>query len=193
MAGIVSLLDEPSEQFTRALWAELDERYGLHAVAQRVPLPHCSYHVAAEYDLARLAEALRRVAAQTRPFAATITGLGAFEAPEPVLYLAVERNPALDALHAALWRELAEGDIAREPMAVYAPATWIPHITLAQGDLTLDGLRAIQAVWAGRALRRELWVRELSVLYSAADGSASERLLGFSLGDDDDMTQQREL
>lgn len=188
MAGVVSLLDEASEQATRQLWAELDERYGLRVAAQRVPLPHCSYHVAGDYDLARLAEALRRVAARVRPFATTITGLGAFEAPEPVLYLAVERNPALDLLHAALWRELARFGVARQPMAIYAPPTWVPHITLAQGDLTLDGLRAIQAAWGGRDLRRELWVRELSVLYSTAGGSASERLMGLPLGGVDDDT-----
>ena len=188
MAGVVSLLDEASERTTRALWAELDERYGLREVVQRVPRPHCSYHVAVDYDLARLAETLRRMAAQWRPFATTITGLGAFEAPEPVLYLAVERNAALDALHAALWRELGQTDIARQPMAVYAPTTWIPHVTLAQGDLTLDRLRAIQAAWGGRDLRRELWVSDLTLLYPTADKTASEPLMRFSLGGADDNT-----
>jgi hypothetical protein len=86
--GIVSLLDAASERATRALWAELDARYGLREVTQRVPWPHYSYHVAEDYALAHLEEPLRRVAAQTEPFAATITGLGAFEATEPVLYLA---------------------------------------------------------------------------------------------------------
>jgi 2'-5' RNA ligase len=182
MSGIVSLLDPASERAVRALWAELDERHGLREAVRRVPHPHCSYHVAEDYAIGRLADILRSVAAQTQPFAATITGLGAFEQPEPVLYLAVERNAALDALHAALWRELAQTDIAREAMAIYAPQTWVPHITLAQRDLTLEMLRAIQVQWAGRDLRREVWISDLTLLYRAVDGSTHTPLLRFSLG-----------
>jgi 2'-5' RNA ligase len=180
--GIVSLLDAASERATRALWAELDARYGLREVTQRVPWPHYSYHVAEDYALAHLEEPLRRVAAQTEPFAATITGLGAFEATEPVLYLAVERNAALDALHAALWRELAAVDLAQGASPFYAPEPWQPHITLAQRDLTLATLRAIQAEWSGRDVRRMLWVDNLTLLYRAAGAMTNQPRMRFSLG-----------
>lgn len=186
MSGIVSLLDPASERAVRALWAELDERHGLREVAQRVPYPHCSYHVAEDYDLAQLAGVLRRVAAQTQPFTATISGLGAFEQPEAVLHLAVERNAALDALHAALWRELEQTDIAREPAAIYGAQTWVPHVTLAQRDLTLDALRAIQAQWAGRDLRRDIWVSDLTLLHRVSDDATHTPLLRFSLGSADE-------
>ena len=180
--GIVSLLDAASEQTTRALWAELDARYGLREVTQRVPWPHYSYHIAEDYDLAGLAEPLQRVAAQTESFAATISGLAGFEAPEPVLYLAVERNAALDALHATLWRELGAADLARGASPLYAAVPWQPHITLAQRDLTLATLRAIQAEWTGRDLRRTLWVDNLTLLYRAADATTHEPMMRFSLG-----------
>jgi 2'-5' RNA ligase len=185
MVGVVSLLDAASDRTVRALWAELDERYGLREAVRRVPFPHCSYHVAEGYDLPRAVEALRRVAAQTQPFAVSITGLGAFEQPEPVLYLAIERNAALDALHALLWRELAQPDIAHGPMAIYAPPTWVPHITLAMGDLTLDALRTIQAHMAGRDLRRQVWVSDLTlggIPAEAAPDAPHEPLLRFTLG-----------
>ncbi|HEX8995234.1 MAG TPA: 2'-5' RNA ligase family protein [Ktedonobacterales bacterium] len=182
MSGIVSLLDEPSERFIRALWAELDERYGLHEAVRRVPHPHCSYHVAEDYDLAQLALALRRVAAQARPFAVQLSGLGAFEAPEPVLYLAVERNAALDALHTAIWRALEQEGIARGVSPLYAPEPWRPHITLAQRDLTLEALRAILGEWAGRDLRRDAWISDLTLLYQAAGATTYEPLMRFSLG-----------
>jgi 2'-5' RNA ligase len=180
--GIVSLLGAASEQATRALWAELDARYGLREATQRVPWPHFSYHIAEDYDLARLAEPLRRVATQTEPFATTIAGLGGFEAPEPVLYLAVERTTALDALHAALWRELEAADLAQGAAPLYAAGSWQPHITLAQSDLTLAMLRAIQADWAGRDLRRTLWVDNLTLLYRAASATTNEPTMRFSLG-----------
>jgi 2'-5' RNA ligase len=180
--GIVSLLDDASEQAARALWAELDAHDGLREAAQRVPWPHVSYHVAESYELSRLAEALRRVAARTRPFTATITGLGAFEAPEPALYLAVERNAALDALHTLLWRELEGMDMARGVSPLYAPQPWIPHITLAQGDLTLVALQTLVAERAGRDLRRELSVDNLTLLYQAPGAMTNEPLMRFTLG-----------
>ncbi len=180
--GIVSLLDSASAQTTRALFAELDERYGLREEVQRVPWPHLSYHLAEAYDLERLAEPLRRVAAQTPPFTATITGLGGFEAPEPVLYLAVERGSALGALHAALWRELGSAGVAQGVAPLYAPEPWQPHITLAMHDLTLETLRAIQAEWAGRDLRRAVWVDTLTLLYGAAGATTYQPLMRVALG-----------
>lgn len=191
--GIVSLLDAASEQATRALWAELETRYGLREVVQRVPWPHFSYHVADDYDLARLAEPLQRVAAQTEPFAAIITGLGGFEAPKPVLYLAVERNAALDGLHAALWRELErDTTLAQGVSPLYASALWQPHITLAQHDLSLEALRAIQAEWAGRDLRRAVWVDNLTLLYRTADATTHQPLRRRSLGDAGDSGDARD-
>ncbi len=184
--GIVSLLDAASDRDIRALWAELDTRYGLREATRRVPWPHYSYHIAEDYDLAKLAQPLLRVAAQTAPFATTISGPGGFEAPEPVLYLAVERNAALDALHAALWRELEAADLAQGVSPFYAPEPWQPHITLAQRDLTLATLRAIQADWAGRDLRRTLWVDNLTLLYRVADATTNEPTMRFSLGSADD-------
>ena len=172
MDGVVSLLDSASEQATRALWDELAGSYHLRAAAQRVPYPHVSYHIAEGYDFARTEAALARVAAQVQPFTVQMTGLGAFEGPEVVLYLAVARNAALDRLHAALWQALAEAGVAQGASPLYAPDTWIPHITLAQGDLTADLLHAIQSAWAERDMRREIWVSDLTLL-SQAPGAAS--------------------
>ncbi len=182
MYGVVSLLDHTSEQIVRALWGELAERYDLRIVAQRVPYPHFSYHIAEDYDLARTEAALAHVAAQVQPFTVHVTGLGAFEGPEVVLYLAVARDAALDQLHAALWQALAEDGVAQGASPLYAPDTWIPHITLAQGDLTADLLHAIQSAWAGRDVRRDIWVSDLTLLYQAPGATNPAPAMRFALG-----------
>lgn len=133
-----------------------------------MPLPHLSYHVAESYDLPRASAALRRAATQTPPLTTRITGLGAFTAIQPVLYLAAERDAALDALHAAIWRELAETFAARDPWPIYAPATWIPHITLAMGDLTAEKLPALLDAWSGRDLSRTARIDALSLFGDVA-------------------------
>ena len=174
--GIATLLDDASEQAVRALWIELETRYGLCAAPRAVPFPHCSFQIAADYDLPALSQLLPRIAAQHAPVSVVVSGLGAFEEPEPVLYLAVQRNAALDALHVALWRALVEGGVAREWSPLYAPDVWIPHITLAQLDLTLEGLHAIQSAWADRDLRRELQFSDLT-LGGQAPGETRQRAL----------------
>lgn len=179
MLGVVSLLHGPDKRAVRDLWAELETNYGLGEAPRQVPFPHISYQIAEEYDRARLAEALAREAARRGPIRVTLTGLGAFAAPEPVVYLAVERNAALDALHATLWRSLVEGGIARQWSPLYAPGSWVPHITLAQLDLTLESLGAIQSAWSGRDLRREVWLSDLAL---GGDPPGQQPLMRFALG-----------
>jgi 2'-5' RNA ligase len=167
MDAIVSLLDDASAQSVRALWAELEREHGLGEVARIVPYPHVSYHLAEDYDLARIGDTLGRVAERAAPFTARVTGLGAFRASEPVLYLAIERNPALDAVHAAIWRELAvEGmeGVAREPSPLYEGATWAPHVTLAQRDLTSATLESLLSAWSARDFRRDVSISALTLL-----------------------------
>lgn len=183
MVGIVSLLDPASDAVARGLWGELAREWGLRLNAERVPFPHVSYHVAERYDLERVAATLARAAARTQPFTARVTGLGAFTAPEPTLYLAVERGPGLEALHATLWEALAtEPDLAQGVMGIYAAATWIPHITLAQRDLTPATLDAPLAAWAKRDLRRKVVVDNLTLLYAPPGDAASREVMRFALG-----------
>ncbi len=166
MQAIVSLLDDASAQTVRALWTDLEREHGLREAARIAPYPHVSYHLAEDYDLSRIGPVMRRVAERIAPFTARITGLGAFTTLEPVLYLSVERAAELDALHAALWRELAANpDVTSGPSPLYASTTWIPHVTLAQRDLTPETLESLLAAWASRDFHRDVRVSDLALLY----------------------------
>jgi 2'-5' RNA ligase len=109
------------------------------------------------------------------PFDVRISGLGAFTSIEPVLYLAIERSQALDALHGALWREMEETRFAREPSMLYAPASWVPHLTFAQRDLTGETLAAVLAAWSSRDLRQEIHIGDLG-LFSDESYTPTERV-----------------
>ncbi len=179
------MLDDASDQAVRALWAELEHRPALREAARCAPYPHFSYHAAEDYDLARLGAALAEVATRTQPFSVMLTGLGAFEAPVPVLYLAVERTPTLLALHRDLWQTLQAAnvaDVSRGISPLYAPESWVPHVTLAMLDLTLERLRAIQCEWTARDLRREIHVTNLTLLYKTAGHMTHEPIMRYALG-----------
>lgn len=128
-SGVVSLLDPPHEAEVYTLWDELERAFGVHAVRDRVPYPHFSYHVAMRYDEERLDAILRRIAAQTAPFTVYAEGVALFTSAAPVLYVPVVRDAALSRFHAALWNELAA--VSVEAQAYYRPEAWMAHITLA--------------------------------------------------------------
>jgi 2'-5' RNA ligase len=137
MQAIVSALDDPYRELVENIWGELKAVFGLQGVIGSTR-PHFTYHVADQYDAGAIDDALRGVARATPPFAIETHGLGVFRGEETVLYLHVSPAPALAGLHRRIWDAVAP--IATEAKLVYAPATWVPHITLAIGDLTEEVL-----------------------------------------------------
>jgi hypothetical protein len=157
--GIVTLLDPDHDALVRGLWHELEAALGLRGVWV-TPFPHFSYQIAQGYDQERLKPAVRGIVAAAQPFDVHVTGVALFTSPAPVLYLPVVRTPALSAWHRRVWDEVLPS--ALEPLAYYHPDCWVPHITLAHGDLDAD--RAAEAVrlLAGRSFDWRLPVDNLA-------------------------------
>jgi 2'-5' RNA ligase len=137
MQGIVSVLDDPHREMVENIWGELKAVFGLQGVAGSTR-PHFTYHVAEQYDAARIDGALAGLARASQPFAIETHGLGVFHGDETVLYLHVSPSPALTAMHRTVWPAATPLATAANPL--YRADTWIPHITLAIGDVTEDML-----------------------------------------------------
>jgi 2'-5' RNA ligase len=161
MQGIVSLLDGEARERIEQLWEELRRDFGVRGIHTK-RFPHFSYHVADEYDLAQLQPALDQLAGATRQVPARASGIGIFTRKEPVIYLPVVRSTDLQRVH---------GEVARlaEPLATgineyYAPEIWIPHITIAEGDVDILVLPEIVRRLGERNLRWEFPVTNLAVI-----------------------------
>jgi 2'-5' RNA ligase len=161
MQGIVSLLDGEARERIEQLWEELRRDFGVRGIHSK-RFPHFSYHVADEYDLTKLRPDLEQLAGATRKFPAHASGIGIFTRKEPVIYLPVVRSKELQSIHS---------DIARlaEPLATgineyYAPDIWIPHITIAEGDVDILVLPEIVRRLGERNLRWELPITNLAVI-----------------------------
>jgi 2'-5' RNA ligase len=133
MFGVVSLLDEVHTRLVHDLWAELEAETRLSAGVM-TPFPHFSYHVAEEYNRARLEAALRRVASKTAPFLIKTSGLGIFTGGQPVLYLPIVRTQRLSQFHRKLWREIDRTAVGS--LNYYHPDHWMPHITISSSNVT---------------------------------------------------------
>ena len=163
MYGIVTIVEGAVGARVEAVWASLRERHGAD-VTRGHNVPHVSFHVADDYDLATVEQLLERVAAGQRPFEAPLFGLGVLPLEEEggnVVMLNVARSPQLSALHEALWEEASAAGVG--VIDHYHPEVWFPHLTL--GDHPSLGARAPEIVALLRPQApRSLRVENLAVI-----------------------------
>jgi 2'-5' RNA ligase len=176
MHGVVSLLDDEHYALVEHLWDELETKLGVRSIC-KTPFPHFSYHVAEGYAVGLLEPILRRLASHCGVFRVRTGGLGVFSGDYPVLYVAVVRSPALSALNQKLWQELAGASTGA--VEYYHPEQWMPHITLADGDVLKDHLPEAVRLLSARAFDWEIEVTNLSLIYDT--GTAQEVRLRFDL------------
>ena len=166
MEGIVSLLDPPHAQQVKDLWAELEARFGLRGVLA-FPYPHVSFQISEGYSFATIRVRLQDTAARFKPVKVHTTGLGLFMRPAPVLYVPVVRATALDRIHRLLWK-------AFPPLqgngGYYSPNLWMPHITLAVGDLKAEMLPELVNLLAERDFHWEITLDNLTFAEQTPEG-----------------------
>lgn len=179
MHGIVSLLDEDHYRMVEDVWRGLEEALDLRGVYV-TPFPHFSYHVADHYDVERLESTLREFAAKTAPFEVLTTGLGIFtEGIYPIVYVNVARSPALSAINAALWSEVEEASAGI--VEYYHPQQWVPHITLAHGDMRQDKLADAIQVLSQWDFNWQITVDNVALLYDEGEGKQDQLQFRFDL------------
>ncbi len=162
MHGLVSLLDPHHYALVEEIWAELARDCGLTGI-QVTPYPHFSWKIALDYDFAALKIAAQEIAAEMEPFTVRATSLGIFTGEIPVVYLAVVRTAHLSALHAKIWARVLP--LSTEPSPYYAPENWVPHISLAYGDVTHQNLPCVLQKLAFRHFDWEIKIDNISFLY----------------------------
>jgi 2'-5' RNA ligase len=163
MDGIVSLLDDEHYRHVEQIWADLDREFGLRGIYV-TPFPHFTYHVAEHYEVQHIGPVLQRFAAGKAGFSVRTAGLGIFTGPSPTVYISVVRSPALTRFHEALWQEI--GDAGLGVIDYYRPAGWVPHITLAHGDVDNLSLPHVIRFLGSRDLNWDIPVHTISLIYS---------------------------
>ncbi len=160
-SGVVSLLDDEYNGRIEIIWQKLEDRFGTETI-QRTPYPHFSYHVAENYEVNPVSDALTDVVQEMRPFTVRTAGLGVFTGGEPVLYIAMVRDPQLSALQQRIY-EIASSN-ADSTFAYYHPQKWVPHITLLRGGLNPSSLSQVIEMLQGHNFHGEIRVDALALL-----------------------------
>lgn len=165
MHAVAALLDESNEMRVKALWASLSRMADLNELPARMPYPHLSFIVADSMGLNDVASTLDRFAPGLQPFTVQTSGLGVFPGPDPVLHLSVVRDPGLTLLHA----QIVEAMLGKSSgmQFHYTTSRWMPHITLAQHDLTSDKLGQAMSHLAQETYEWSIRINTLAVLQKA--------------------------
>jgi 2'-5' RNA ligase len=162
MFAIASLFKPAANHSTQKLWDTLEKNCGLSGI-RTSPYPHFSWLSAEELKWNAIQTRLRRICASTQSFKVRTAGLGIFTGPRPILYLPLVKTLELMRLHERIWK--AELKYLVQPNAYYAPGSWIPHITIAYGDLTLENLPCAITDILNNPLELDILVDNVSVIY----------------------------
>jgi 2'-5' RNA ligase len=137
MYAIISELDAVASVVVKDLWGRLRDACGLKAIYD-LPTPHLTWFASEQLAMAAATEIIADLANRTPGLNTCVFGLGIFSGDRPVFYLPIVKSQAMIDLHDEIWARV--GSVSQNANDYYAPAHWLPHITLAINDVTRDNL-----------------------------------------------------
>lgn len=173
MYALVTILPEPISSLLKSLWGELAEECALTGV-EMTPIPHFSWLVMEGYDQSKMSEFFGRKTIEALSFSAQTSGLGLFTGESPVAYIPLVKDSNLLSCHARLWDCLK--DIMTGVNTFYNPDNWLPHITIAYGDVDLVKLVCLVEKLASRSFNWTFPVDNLALI-GQQEGKMREILL----------------
>lgn len=153
-------LHEPAAGKVRQWWDILEKEVGVAGV-RRVPFPHLTLFGFDGIEYPTIQRTLEDFSGNTAPLALHSVGLGMFLKPMPIIYTPVIRSPELSELHRSLWEMVS--NLGGNMYGLYSPERWLPHMTLAQFDLTRDNHLQALKVLMDLDLQLEFEVRNLTL------------------------------
>ena len=160
MSTIALTLHEPTARRVREVWDVLEAGLGVRGI-RKVPFPHVTLFGCEGIAHSALEPMVEELTARTAPLQLRTVGLGLFLRPQPVFYAPIIRTPQLADLHLRLWN--LAGTLGGRLFGLYAPNRWVPHMTLAQGDLDSGDLGRVFAALVSLDLELEFEVRNITI------------------------------
>ncbi len=167
MLAIASLLDPNADQQIRNLWQILEEKCDLNEI-MTAPFPHYSWFGCEDLQWVPARKKLKSISHSLHSFSIRTAGYGFFTGPVPVLFVALVKTPELMEMHRQMWQRLKVNLVGANEL--YSPEKWVPHITIAHGDLNSSNLScAIQAL-AFQPLDFDIFINNVSIIYHNEEG-----------------------
>jgi 2'-5' RNA ligase len=131
--GVLSILEENVLDEVLRLWNLFETKYGSTGV-RSFAYPNLTFQAGRCHDVEPIENALSSLSGHLRPFELIIDGLGSFETHSKVIFLKVKLTEELRHINQLVNRMLQRQ--CEEVFDNYLPERWVPHVTVAMGDLT---------------------------------------------------------
>ncbi|MFZ6031331.1 MAG: 2'-5' RNA ligase family protein [Chloroflexota bacterium] len=171
--GVVSLLDKAHADRLQDIWRMLEQHCRLKGKNTGLP-PHFTWQVVAQYDFNQFEPRVSALARAASPFTVRTAGLGIFSGPSPILYIQLVKDARLLSMHEQIWQHSQCCAVSLSPY--YAPESWVPHITLAAGDVNAENLGCALDLLAFVPFTWEIPVDNLALLSPDSQGGESLEL-----------------
>lgn len=137
MYAIISELDTKSTESVKVLWLKLKDVCNLKGIYDQ-PTPHLSWFVAEDLDIKSSVTAVNQLTGNNCGFTTQGFGIGFFTGVRPVLYLPLVKTQEMIDIHNQVWDQIP--GFSKQPNPYYDPSNWMPHVTLAVNDLSIENL-----------------------------------------------------
>lgn len=178
MLAVTSLLDFKHSELVNTIISDFEREFGVKQV-QATPLPHITYLITEALNLNLLKNYLEKVSLQGKSFHIYTTGIGIFPGEHPVIYIPVLRTPTLNRFHGQLYRDISKLSITTGPFS--KPKKWLPHISLALGDTTLDMMTPMIKYLANYSFDWEIKLDNISIFKESRTDNSFEQEAIYSL------------
>ncbi len=167
MYGIVTIVEDEWGDLVRKMWSDLKSSQGSEAVVG-FSLPHFTYHVADDYDMATVERLLKKLASNTQEFSVPSGGLAMYPGDEGILYINMVRSPNLTRLQDALWDEATKA--GTNVVRLYHRDRWLPHVTIANYRKAMNELPQLAATFETARVPRKIPVNNLAIIKEVSTG-----------------------
>jgi 2'-5' RNA ligase len=178
MLAVTSLLDIKHSELVNTIISDFEREFGVKQV-QATPFPHITYLVTEALNLELLKDYLEKAGTAGKSFHIYTTGIGIFPGEHPVIYIPVLRTPALNRFHSKLYRDISKLSITTSPFS--KPKKWLPHISLALGDTTLDMMTPMMKYLAHYKFDWEIKIDNLNIFRESHTSNAFVQEAVYSL------------
>lgn len=128
MYAIVGILDEQSDRSVRQIWQALKEKgFSDYAFQKKNMFPHVTLASFEDCDLPSLMAEMDRLVSSHLPLSLNASAIGSFLGTN-IITLNPIKTVELSQFHTDIHEKLA-GYVGGN--SLYAPANWVPHLTLA--------------------------------------------------------------
>lgn len=166
MQALISPLPAPYSLFVRQMWTEIQNEFGIDQQWRDI-LPHFTWQVAECYEESGVLLLMDAFTKRNKVFTVETTGLGRFDADKQVLFIEIQADTKLKALHREMW-DLLFG-FMQDEKPYYAPDYWHPHITLAISEnLIAEKINEIARYFSGKEFTWQFEINRL--LFAAQEG-----------------------